>query len=404
MNDDDLDRLLTQHGERWRDEHERVADVDMRRVVRPAAWTPASRWVPLGAAAAVLAVLAVVVALPAPHRAGHRPAAGPSPSPSSEQPPAQRRVAIPGVGLHLDFLGGGRVILSAPSRPGTRSRIEVRSVAHPSVVSFALSSSWRKGGDVLCPTIDGDWLVYTDVQNEPSQYSPGPPEPWKLVARNVATGEQRTLDSGITDIGTDLACAIRDRERVAWTSGADTQISLYDVQTTTRTSLAVRGTPIGFSRADVLVTNTAQGRAVVSRVDPVTGHATVVASVKPGYVSTSGAYLLWLEPVAESDWTASTLHLCALSSCATADSARSLIDQDPDGTPSTAIGPSYVAWTSGDDRLTVRHFDGHATLLTGEGAIDSLAADGDLLVYVDQTDPSTPAEKDALVFVDLAHS
>ena len=200
-------------------------------------------------------------------------------------------------GTSVEYVGDGRLILTInPARPGARSGLEVRPVDRPSVVSFATQTSWQKGGYLSCPTLSGDWLVYTDVQDEPTMLSPGPTQPWKLIARNVATGEQRTLDSGMTDMGSEFACAVRDGERIAWTSGRAAQTTVYDLRSTARHTVAVTGDPLTFIGQDVVVARTAVGhRSTVVRVDPISGSSRAVASFTGGEVRARLGHLLWYE-------------------------------------------------------------------------------------------------------------
>ena len=401
MNDDDLDRLLTVAGSEWRDGHEQIADVDVERLARRTAWTT-TRWVPLVAAAAVLAVLAVVLVVrPTTHPAQGKPIAGPSTSPSQQSSARSATVPLEHAGTSVRYVGDDWIILSVQHyRAGARDAIEVRSVNRPSVVSLSVTTSWRKGGGIFCPVMAVGWLVYTDVQDEPSQYSPGPAQPWKLIAHSLSSGQERLLDSGMTDMESGYACAVRDGARLAWTSGQSTRTTIYDLASTSRTSVAVAGDPIALSGSDLLLARGTRGRGTtVIRVNTVNGASHNLASVDGSYVESSAHYIVWSEPVAPSDWTSSSLHLCRLPSCTDAGKSKSVIDAVVDGLAQTAIGEDYVAWSTGDNTVRVRPVGGRTTTLSVDGVVDSLAADGSLLVFVEQTDASTAQEKDVLHLV-----
>lgn len=410
MNDDDLDRLLTDAGSEWRHGHERVPDVDVQRIVRRAAWKTTSRWVPLAAAAAVLGVLAIVLVVrPTSHpkdRATENPIAPSTSQPSSAQSSANRRVQLTEANVSVEYVGDGRIVLIDNNfHPGARARLQIRSVDRPEAVSFRLTSAWVKGGDLSCPTLDGDWLVYTDVQDEPSMLAPGPPQAWKLIALNIATGEQRVLDSGIADMSEEFACGVRGADEVAWTSGHTTRTTIYDLRTGGRTQVALSGVPAGFTEDGLVLASYAQGpRATAQLIDPSNGTHRQIATLDGDYVKAVGRYMSWYERTSD-DGSSGLVYLCQLPRCPGAspphNAARVVAEVDGDN-PATAIGDTYLAWAAqGGGTVNVQRVNGRPFIFNVDGEVDSLAAAGSLLVFVEKTDAGTSQEKDALHMVQI---
>jgi len=317
-------------------------------------------------------------------------------------------LALAHFGMAVEYIGDGRLVLSVnPFHPGARSGLEVRSVDQPSVVSFSMRSSWLKGGDLYCPTINGDWLVFTDVQDEPTMLSPGPPQAWKLVARNIATGEQRVLDTGTADMANEFACAVRDGDRLAWTSGHASETTLFDLRTWARKGVMLSGTPVGYARAGLVVARIAIGpRASAELVNPATGSHRPIAKFEGLYVQAGGNYLVWYERTSD-DGSSGLLHVCELPTCpggSAPNNAATVLDRVSGDNPPTAIGDEYVAWTMQDGTVTVRRIDGRGTAMTVDGYVSHLAADGRLLAFVGVTNAGTPQEKDVLHLVQVSAS
>ena len=70
---------------------------------------------------------------------------------------------------------------------------------------------------------------------------------------------------------------------------------------------------------------------------------------------------------------------------------------------SIAIGGSFLAWLdSARTGVNASRFNGTVAQLPAGGDVGVLAADGNLLGYVDATAVATPTEKDVLVLADLS--
>jgi hypothetical protein len=401
VNDNDLDRMLESAGAAWRARHQHVADVDPENVARS---RRGFAWVPVAAAVAVVGLLGVAVVVT--RGVGASPHVPASPTDRSPSPSPTGRAIDVAPGSGVDFLGDGRIILSQRDRPGIRSGLELRSLSDPTHATAAVTSTYAKGGYLTCPTIDGDWLVYTDVESVRTTFSPGPPSPWTLIARNIATGEQRVLDSGVADMGNEFACAVRAGQRLAWTAGAARHTSVYDIPTTSTRSVSVAGWPVGFVDAGVLIASYAADSTVgIVLADPSTGRRTNVATLDHAANVRFGDddRLVWSERSGGPEGGGPTLvHVCSLSTCGAADSAKSVIGSAATEPSTFAIGAGFVAWPGDTSPVTVTRFDGTVVTGTGEGDAFSVAADGTRLAYVAATDPSTAQEKDTLYVVDIA--
>ena len=121
-------------------------------------------------------------------------------------------------------------------------------------------------------------------------------------------------------------------------------------------------------------------------------------------MESANGYLGWLDPAGKDDWTSTILHLCRLPDCRGADSARTAIDNDPNGQPQITVGDGYLAWADGGTSVTVSRAAGGKGTLTVEGQVDSLAADGSQLVFVEKRNAGTPRENDFLHLVQVPAS
>lgn len=393
MNDRDLDQLLTSYGELWRADHAHASDADVsfarspRRVFRV--------WLPLTAAAAVAAVLISVATIGAgSHRTRVTLPTGPSPSPSSSGPVTS--IAVPGETVSDVVVAGNRVvdIRAYNGRNNGRDVIEVRDLDDSLRVVATVRSRWTQGGLITCPAMAGTWLFYTDIADPTTNLTPGPPEPWRLVAYDLTSGQKRTLASGMADINDQAACAQTDGAFVAWVSG-----DVYRTASLDATVLTVSSWTSHRVRVVGDITGIVSRRLVTQSFSSPTLMTIRAFAIQPDLLSSfalpvhdglavtgSGDRFVWQEKSRGTN-DAVVIRTCVFP-CTQITTLKSASDGETVGA-GPAVGDQYVVWgvntgPANAPALHIVHLNGRPVSMniTGRITVSEVATYGDVVVYV----------------------
>jgi hypothetical protein len=401
MDDNDVDVLLQQAGAEFRATHARAAQLSpppSRRLLLPLA----------AAAATVAAVLGVAIAVPdrdnAPSVADPRPSPAMTPgqpSPSAGQPsptpPAAPDTTITTTLPSIDdvefnetwlALSGGEI------GQQSRGRIELRRRADPGKVIGTITTSYEYG-DPACLELAGNQLLWTDTESVVTDRDPGPPTRWSIWQRDLATGAQRRLASGLPDSSMDdVPCPTAGHGYAAWQ--VDGRVTVRDLDSGTETTLRDDATPVAITAAGLVEATWGQRDVqVLLRTGSAFATRRPVINV-PGGTSLAvgeGRLLVFtIDPRSESS-DAQFVSTCQLPECPSLTELR----RDPGSGPGV-VGTGFAAWNNGDDRPAVVRFDGGPTPVLAAGYVpfQTLAAFGDTFAYaIQNTDYNTGAREPA---------
>jgi hypothetical protein len=259
----------------------------------------------------------------------------------------------------------------------TRGRIEVRRRSQPARVAATIGTSYRAGRPG-CLELDGDDLLWTDFESVVSDSDPGPPGHWSLWQRDLTTGKQRRLASGLPeDIDEEAPCAAAGNGLAAWNDNG--RVTVRNLETGRTRSWADAATPATITAAGMFETSWSKrglelslrsGAAFASRRSVVTVPEATSAAVGDDRL------LVFLdEPGGSAD--AETVCTCRLPDCSLSELRR-----DPQSGPGVVVS-GFAAWANGDEGVAVARLDGGAVpaLAPGRVPFRAIAAFGDTLAY-----------------------
>lgn len=368
MDDNQMDLLLQEAGEAFRGTHTRAAEPRAAVITRGAGTAPdrSRRWLLPAGAAAATAVVVIGLAVAIPDDSGTR-----RPAAAVSVPLAMNRVK--GIAVSADWLAvAGGDYTATP----IRERIDLRRRSTPGEVAATVTTTYDSGL-LLCPALDGDTLLWTDVA---APQLPGPGLPWSLWERDLRTGETRQLDTGAVGAGA-LPCPRAGQGWAAWSTGGD--LSARDLSagfTYTRPDPAV---PVAITPAGLLATTrSADEVTLVLRTGESYGTRKVVRALPAGsHVAAAGerAVVQHDDPVAGGPPRTGTVRSCTIPACSDlTELARGPVSVWP------VVGDGFVAWRRSGAAPEVVRFDGGAApsgLPAGLVVNEAIAAAGDTLVY-----------------------
>jgi hypothetical protein len=273
----------------------------------------------------------------------------------------------------------------------TRGRIEVRRRNNPRRVAATITTSYPYGG-MSCLQLNGDQLLWTDIESVPSNYDPGPPTRWSIWQRDLRTGAQQRLTSGLPKSSSeDVPCPVAGAGRAAWQLGK--HVIVRSLETGAEQTFADDATPVAFTAAGLMEASWRdRGVQLLLRAGKQFATRRSVINVDRGTsLSIGGDRLLvfTVDPGSESA-DAGIVSTCELPKCSTLTELR----RDPASGPGV-VGNGFAAWNDLGDAAMLIRFDGQPApaLAPGYVPFQTLAAFGNTFVYGTQqrdANASTP--------------
>ena len=393
MDDNAIDLLLHEEGEHFRATHNRPASAALRR--------PNPRrsavLLPVGAALAVGA-LATTVVLVRPDHPGKSPLATSKPSvPTSALP---RSVVLDVDDVTDVELGGGWVAVSGGGIGQAASQhIELRRADDLTRVVATIPSVYKAGGP-SCLAVDGDHLLWIDLESIPSDFDPGPSTRWSAWERNLRTGKQVQLASGMTSPAGagpgGMTCPVVGQGYAAW--NLDGRVVVRELATGTTVSYPDPAGPVAITPSGIVEDGSAGaepvgsagfGLQVVLRSGTAYSSRLVLASVQRGTDIAAGGdrvLVFTADPAADTN-DGAVVSTCTLPDCSTMTEVR----RDP-GSGIAVIGDGWAAWSDLTTSPAMLRFDGGPTptLEPGYAPFRTLAADGSTFAYCTQVESGAP--------------
>jgi hypothetical protein len=367
MDDASMDQLLTSTGEQFRTTHTRSTLVRRRR--RPAFLLPLG----VGLATAGL-VVGVALVLPTGDRSG--PVLPPVPAAGGSFAVSYPDTTDVEISTTWVAVAGGTI------GQGSKQSLQVRSRNDLSTVVFTVPGSYAGGGPD-CLHLDGDWLVWTDLESIDTQLVPGPPTRRSVWVRNLVTRQQvKVYESRPATSGAgEIPCAIGDSGLVYWKPDAT------HLTTLTLSSVPLVGTYESTTASTGELVGSYAGLPVFQDGEQLKDDEGRVLVSQPGLTQAVAAEgdLVWITSGPDTG-DGLTVRVCSLPTCSDA----RVLAEDP-GASRPVLGSTFAAW-SAQNGITVRLLNGkHAPALEpGSVSFLTLAAAGDTLAYVTQ-EPDGPA-------------
>jgi hypothetical protein len=366
MDDHDIDTLLRNTGETFRSTHTRRATVTVRR--------PRPLLLPLVAAAATGLVIAGV-AIVVPDRKSEPPVV-----PARPASIATEMAGVDAVAFNDEWLA-----VSGADHLGqdARGRIELRRRAALNRITATITTSYPYG-NLRCLALDGDHLLWTDLESIVTDYAPGPPTRWSLWQRDLVSGEQRRLANGLPTDPTngDSPCPVAGAGKVAWQ--LDGQVTVRD-SAGGEVTVSEAASPVSLGPAGlVLVTYDRAGMHVALRSGPTYTSRREILTLPRGTDVAAGRDRLLtfsVDPENESN-DAVFVSTGELPACSSLTELR----RDP-SSGRGVVGNGFAAWSHLEEGPAVVRFDGKEPPAVEPGYVSflSLAAYEHTLAYGTQT-------------------
>ena len=359
MDDQRIDLLLREAGEDFRARHTEPVGAHVTRT-QPAR----TRWlIPAGVAAAAAAlVLGLALTLPE--------------GTTRTTPGSATSVAL-GVGqvVAVELSPTWVAVVGRDLTPtASQDRIELRRRDDLGRVAATVTSSYASGV-LFCPALDGDALLWTDVQA--GSLPVGTRRPWSLWQRDLRTDRDTRLEVGSTgDQAGELPCPVAGQGWAAWRSQG--QLSVRDLSSGFTYARPQDALPAAITAWGLVATQKRPGGLDVHLFTGETyGTRTTIASVDGGTDATAaGDRLLVLAQDAAKGADGRVVSTCTLPTCDLQELRR--------GTASTwpTVGDGFAAWSEAEPVLV--RFDGGPVPETVSGLVPdaSLSASGGTLAYV----------------------